>query len=1634
MKLKSTQTPWEDKIKLARFAWISSQCLLPNKEQVLLDWCTHALTGWYNKKVEFPQNVLESLWCYLDDLLHSRKLYSFLKQRKPISLRLNTAQLLLDRLQDYAQTGTVSALGLSTLLSVCQGILSTPALSSVFTTKYELMVALLARLVNLACHELQQLPLTGSKSTVQSRADPGQCEIDMDFTQSPPAYDADQVPVEPINESLQDNLLLDCSKPTPKTEQNLASANLFQVLLQALTCYLSVQRQQANPNRVFTLVTNQLFQPVTLLRHLLCFDSLSSYSQLPLSQQTCRDIRSKMDTILQLALFPPEHMALYQEELVLSKVESGKRGLGGTKGPLRPTSVILSKLTAQSFCEPSLHYTVKSNTVSLLFKLFLESYEKRRGERNEEQGMLYFFFLTSLLTALDVGLDIQTLCHQECPSPQNAPCSPESWSLALLAVESLLNCALSADIYNVAADRIRHGEVQLQFYRALAEMLFQQAQPSIPAWYRCLKALLSLNHLILEPNLAQLLSLAWVNADSMDARVQCAKQLTVCSLLQTYTKLRQLPHFFSELLSVICQPVVDQLPPPLLFSEVTATLRTCLLDTPPSQAMEICSLVLKSIKKNIPPLVEAETAGEMDIDYEVTSDAENKEASLKILSLSQLLHFVLFSLKTLDNASPLPFVRQSQNFMEAMHQVIIELQQRLAKMEMQTKLCPVKKTLKKGKKKVVGLKTTNLWKQNTMEATLLLRYTWVEVDTLFSIHCSKYTSLDTEPGAASETGSGSPLLVCIKSLLSGEIFTQSHVIACSPMSSLLLRHLILQQMKKVLIDPTVFAKSSTKDLLNRAAHFITAKDEIEKCLNVMHEWDGQISNVNASSYLVAYWYLVTSSLPLLSSYLSEENMHCIAKVLASSQLMRPKQEKDLLSNSLTISLISSQLLKSHFFAELPLLFSATVQFLLQRLTEVFRAAHKHKTYAIFQEKEANSVYGGSTGVTKEALVEGILASLTNGETHVQLSNTQTKEVLKLLQILEILNPNGMSSDDLTTSFLLLLFMLTSTSNQSNDGDSEEGSCNPTLLKQLLKILISLLESTSFPSVLKFIHGGPLLQAAVSFLLSHRNKSPDNSDWLDLVRGMQCFIRCLVQLIITRSSSVRLNLNQFVCYLTSKQIKDKLTIAPSPVDTTTFRASLLTTHILLASLSAFSQILASNLGRSKPLDQTLTQMLTQTTATLGLAVQSVLKPNSVMQTTSILSQGFVVEVVTVMLQSELSLLSLEENKQTRFINHMAFYRGFCQQILKEINSAPRPTDFLVSSFGFLSTFYSAVKRTEQKQEQKDGERSEMDELYMQILHSVQRLLTAQWLSSTDLSDLEPALQALLCHLVEKCTTEQFNLLLLMIKEGLDTGKLRAGNYREVLSAIIIMKLLLCCPLPEPCSNAMWLIAPKIISAMMFLVKTSSQDASLNLPFTVPVVTAMTSLLRQGEGLIANPHHVTMVFGALQSVPLDRLTPVVYQSTFMAVHEALFAIIKCHPQVMLNAAPSFLNVFYRLVASIMREGKQRKDGDTDSDVYLQCSRLVERMYSHIAATAESFTTFSAFIVAQYVTELQKVTLRPDIKLHLTEGIYLILDLCLEQDVKFLMAGLHLGVREVFNELYSSYSHYHKAQRQGEDKYTV
>lgn len=796
----------------------------------------------------------------------------------------------------------------------------------------------------------------------------------------------------------------------------------------------------------------------------------------------------------------------------------------------------------------------------------------------------------------------------------------------------------------------------------------------------------------------------------------------VTAVFQTYTKLRQLPRLFSELLSVMCQPDLGKLRPPLLCAGICSSLRTCILDSPPSQLLEICSLVLDGVRSYIlPDLKGAESVEKMDISGEddeklSTGETKKEDASLKLFSLIQLLHVVLFSVKTLDNASPVPIVRNSQSLMKEMQQVIKELAQLVPCPKADTELIAVttERTPKKRKRelqKVSQPQKRELWEQKTQEATLLLQYTWVEVDTLFSIHCSKYIALDA--------------LADMESLISDE--TTDKLSSCTALSRFLLKLLALQQMKKTILTSSSPCEHSTTLLLNQTARLILSKSEQEGP-DGEQVWDGQTGSVNTNSFCVAHWYQVTSNLPLIAAYLSEEEVSSIANTLVSS-LLSEHQGKDGPPGSLTVAVISSQFLQSAAFPELPTLFSATTHSLLQRIVGVLEESHVQKVCPtlIKEGQDEGSPLPLSRLRDREKIVEEILATSTTGEVASLMTDLQNKEILKLLKILSKLNPDALNSEDLSSVFLLLLYTLTSTSIQGlrDTPDSpKSGDADAGLIVELLGILTCLSEGKNFQSVLKLVHGGTLLQAVVSSLLWHssngRFRDVASAKWLDLIKALQGFIRCLVQLIITRNSSVRLNLDQLAGFLTEVESRQTATSSGD---------SVFCAHLLLASLASFSQTMSSNIGRSKPLDQTLAQMLTRTTASMRPAVQCVLKLHAGGPSV-ILSQAFVVEVVTVMLHCKQSSLSVQKDAPLidDKLSHMSLYRRFCQQILKEIISASRPMDFVKASLRFLWTFYKALDERGGESEKVPGDemdkRKDLDELYMQILQTVHKLLTGK----------------------------------------------------------------------------------------------------------------------------------------------------------------------------------------------------------------------------------------------------------------------------------------------------------------------
>lgn len=64
---------------------------------------------------------------------------------------------------------------------------------------------------------------------------------------------------------------------------------------------------------------------------------------------------------------------------------------------------------------------------------------------------------------------------------------------------------------------------------------------------------------------------------------------------------------------------------------------------------------------------------------------------------------------------------------------------------------------------------------------------------------------------------------------------------------------------------------------------------------------------------------------------------------------------------------------------------------------------------------------------------------------------------------------------------------------------------------------------------------------------------------------------------------------------------------------------------------------------------------------------------------------------------------------------------------------------------------------------------------------------------------------------------------------------------------------------------------------------------------PILDVLAILLRKGEETISNPHHVSLAFNILLTVPLDHLKPLEYGSVFLKMHNVLFSILQCHSKV-------------------------------------------------------------------------------------------------------------------------------------------
>ncbi|XP_037247491.1 unhealthy ribosome biogenesis protein 2 homolog isoform X2 [Falco rusticolus] len=1419
LKLKSAKTPWEDKLKLARFAWVSHQCVLPNKEQVLLDWVSHVLVSYYSKKYELEDEVVEKLWVYLDNIIHSRRLQDLLKSGKTIGLSFSIAQVINERLSEACSQKTQQNIG--TVLSCSSGILSTPSLSIIYTAKCELLVDLLSKLAKLACQQLASDDAVGSQ--------------------------------------------------------------LFRVLQLTFTQYLLIQRQQTNPNRVFGQVTSHLLQPCLLLRHWLTVRSWTQADDNHVRQHLSREIRNQVETLLQAGLFQPELFLSYKEEL-LPEQNLQEKKKGALKSVLLPVSTVQTKL-GSGFCEPALHGAAVAGSVSLLYKLFLDSYCKA------ENHLVCFHMLSSLFGCLRLS-GLQQGVWEDMLSPAD-------WSTELLALEQLLNLVLSSDIYNVARDRIRHKEVQFGFYRKLAQVLLRHSQASIPAWFRCLKLLMSLNHLIVEPDLDDLVASAWIDAEVSEPRTKKPQEALINTMFQTYSKLRQFPRLFEEVLTVICQPAADQLRLPVFSAGLTVKLHECLLELPPNQILDILCLFVEKCQTFIIPDVE----GSVDM-------------ALKLLSVSLVLHAFLFNMRSLDDVTPSPVVLRTQSLLAKMQKGIIQ---------------PLMELLQAPRREE---EKSDLWLRKASDSALLLVYTWVEVDTLFGVSCSKYVSPKAEIAAAVTEPAArhwgiSALLPGVEEQCWERVMELANSFAST--SKYCLELLTLQKIKMILIQTKADLQT-----LQHATAFILESGRSSMNRGESEPWDGDIGAISDLTYPTAHWHLIISNLTILLPFMSLKDVEYLANVLLETLVLAKDQEAAADQESfISIGKVSLGLMHSSFLPEMKVLHCAFLTSLIRRFARVLPTAAKDsvdqpvqqlsagnipwheemlahcRSVDLWEAPSENKLQKNEFSLSWKTLekVAQCIVLLAKSCCPVILKESQLESCLGLLEIASLLKLDSLLPSDCTRCFLVLLSLLANT--------RARVSCSKLLLLKFLSTCFRLLRclqaGRNASCIFKVFHASDVLEAVMTSQLTASKFFTDVLTvpvWGQYLQEAQAFLENFLQMIIERRQSVRLNLEKFMSFLVSCKsdggaAKSKGWKNWNPAAGQLLLMAFTTLcHVVTLHLQ---QLPEKKLQSANVLSALLEPVVVQMVRTVEDGLQSNTENEP-------LPVAFIPSVTT-LLKADLSHAVKKgwQKEPSGFLEQprIKLYQKFYSQILRELPCAGGNLQFLQSALQFLTIFCSVPELYPGK------------ETAVMVVFAIKKLLSGPAITTQMIQSMQIELTEVLVQLLGNCSAEEFYTIMRLVLQGLEMRNVWQQKAKEVLSAVTLTKLLLSCPLSGDKEKAFWFASPQIITALAMQTKEACQDQSLVSTIVIPILETAAALLRQGEGILLNPHHVALSFSILLTVPLDHLKTEDYRGVFLGVHEVLFSIVQCHPKVLLKAAPSFLNSFHRLVVSVMHEGRQKGD---------------------------------------------------------------------------------------------------------------
>ncbi|XP_061195582.1 unhealthy ribosome biogenesis protein 2 homolog [Saccostrea echinata] len=1328
-------------------------------------------------------------------------------------------------------------------------------------------------------------------------------------------------------------------------------SDLIQLLQKCTATYSVSQRSQPQQTKVFQSVVERLLIPTLLLGSL---------------TEKCHELKNcveNLNDILDQALFHREHHPFYESFLsaIVGKDERKQKVSKTIESLFHLLSNLINKKKGQD------NYTDTQKIISHYLVAFFDHFlsHKCHGEKTQT-GFRLFVHICHIIGIRESSLEL---------------CGPLSQEEVVIVLSPLLRSLLKHEIYSQPQDT-SDGNIQLKFYNHILIHVLEGKQSSL--FYACLESFLELNHAILETKMSEVFRIGWFEVLNRDLMTYLDGFLI--KLLQTYSKLRQVPKLLSLLLTSVRDMEFTQDP---VFSEATSLhFGEVVEHLPQGVVTEVWGLFLKEI----PALL-------------LRLQTEDTSSACKLLFVTKLFAVFLSHVKVADyTITHLTRLKVKGLMEETQSGIIAPLIERVADRKLSTP-------------------------EPVLFSALLLSYFWGELHFLLEAF-----NVGDQRSECHEQNIYRNLEVIFT--IDSKSWKKVHTIVTDAgvkRNSYLWKLLTTLVLKAMLADKSI---ELPKDIMRILLKLFS---DIEKCLSGKACLAlGMLWEISEENYSPASLDLVLKMLPLCGSRLS-----CDTTQQITDLVMR------VMTNVIDVE--CQQILGSHFLercSHSDILESSswsscmlTATFKTVRLTirekqknsnKKMKTDSKLSTISTVLDELCDDVFTTASEYSKrmeklQFISHLISDRLLNVHGERQLTTDKSSWII-CLQHIEILTQCDHSPEEMVRGFLGVLTQLTAIMAQKQTEDEE-------LLGRILSVMIKTIEKVARAPLFHMINVEKFLNWCSCLLAQEKQiYSQAICQKLELLLELSCrvmvtdfqllpelfhimnkglqgspvtVVPCSVVLFLKEISQLlkRSYLKEDVIGVCQTGVLEIYRYLKTHLDKLQESSEKLTVgHVW--SLSALVQIL--------PREQIDSNNVT-------FILNFSLKILEDLQGDLCLTGACLeyIQSLCLSLDPDVKLLSCEQKLtlwttlKTVF-KHMLMQNGQKTSIKGESQSLKCLVASILKSkepdrkFDYFTDFpMEWTSQDEEKQQSWAWMRKKM--MFDGCFERDGWRLIFQQIQST------------IGALIFCVDADQFQTIIDTLVLDCHLEELVQHNFYKMFASVHLWKQVIQNELTEEKGAIVVQAVEKVMihfqSAMLQL--KDIQDDHVILSLAVPIMKCQADMLNFGPSLMSS-QCATL---ALQSCAYIPLCTSSHYPAFNAVCAVLTSMMVHHTEAALSVIPTFISCANRLMKFVIAMGNQEILIETNTATEARnCAHNLNKLYVLIASHKLDFSKVAVYLVSNFVSEVQKMTLLPTVKRALMPAIYAILDICDNHVISQLHMVLNQGVKAVFKVLYSDYMKYH------------